>query len=70
MFPIWEEPVHPGGGDLYFVTPKVALHAEGRGDNIPMVIAHLQPTVGGRGEAFVEINPATAANAASPMGTG
>jgi thiosulfate reductase / polysulfide reductase chain A len=61
MFPIWEPPVHPGGGDLYFVTPKVALHAEGRGHNIPMVIAHLQPTVGGRGEAFVEINPTTAA---------
>ncbi|MFN3641759.1 MAG: molybdopterin-dependent oxidoreductase [Gemmobacter sp.] len=61
MFPIWEAPVHPGGGDLYLVTPKVALHAEGRGHNIPMVIAHLQPTVGGRGEAFVEINPATAA---------
>ena len=60
MFPQWEAPEHPGGGDLYFVTPKVALHAEGRGHNIPMVIAHLQPTVGGRGEAFVEINPETA----------
>ena len=60
MFPQWEPPVHPGGGDLYLVTPKVALHAEGRGHNIPMVIAHLQPTVGGRGEAFVEINPKTA----------
>ncbi|TCM87126.1 secreted protein [Rhodovulum steppense] len=60
MFPIWEEPQHPGGGDLFLVTPKVALHAEGRGHNIPMVIAHLQPTVGGRGEAFCEINPATA----------
>ena len=60
MFPIWEEPVHHGGGDLHLVTPKVALHAEGRGHNIPMVIAHLQPVVGGRGEAFCEINPATA----------
>ncbi len=60
MFPIWEPPVHPGGGDLYLSTPKVALHAEGRGSNIPMVIAHLQPTVGGRGEAFVEIHPETA----------
>jgi thiosulfate reductase / polysulfide reductase chain A len=60
MFPIWEEPEHPGGGDLYFVTPKVALHAEGRGANIPMVIAHLQPVVGGRGTAYLEIHPETA----------
>ncbi|MEX2374641.1 MAG: molybdopterin dinucleotide binding domain-containing protein, partial [Dehalococcoidia bacterium] len=60
MFPIWEPPVHRGGGDLHLVTPKVALHAEGRGHNIPMVIAHLQPTVGGRGQAFCEINPRTA----------
>jgi thiosulfate reductase / polysulfide reductase chain A len=60
MFPIWEEPVHPGGGDLHLVTPKVALHAEGRGHNIPMVIAHLQPTVGGRGQAYCEIHPETA----------
>lgn len=60
MFPIWEEPRHPGGGDLYLVSPKQALHAEGRGHNIPMVIAHLQPVVGGRGQAFVEINPKTA----------
>ncbi|ULB12473.1 ArxA, anaerobic arsenite oxidase (plasmid) [Cereibacter azotoformans] len=60
MFPIWEEPVHPGGGDLHLVTPKVALHAEGRGHNIPMVIAHLQPVMGGRGQAYCEINPETA----------
>ncbi|MCA1775606.1 MAG: molybdopterin-dependent oxidoreductase, partial [Loktanella sp.] len=60
MFPIWEAPVHQGGGDLHLVTPKVALHAEGRGHNIPMVIAHLQPTVGGRGQAFCEIHPETA----------
>lgn len=60
MFPIWEEPKHPGGGDLYLVTPKQALHAEGRGHNIPMVIAHFQPIVGGRGEAFAEIHPETA----------
>lgn len=60
MFPIWEEPQHPGGGDLHLVTPKVALHAEGRGHNIPMVIAHLQPVMGGRGQAYCEINPATA----------
>lgn len=60
MFPIWEEPKHSSGGDLYLVTPKQALHAEGRGHDIPMVIAHLQPVVGGRGEAFAEIQPETA----------
>lgn len=60
MFPIWEPAQHPGGGDLHLVTPKVALHAEGRGHNIPMVIAHLQPVMGGRGQAYCEINPVTA----------
>jgi anaerobic selenocysteine-containing dehydrogenase len=60
MFPIWEEPKHPGGGDLYFVTPKVAMHAEGRGGNLPIAIAHMQPTMGGRRTVYVEINPATA----------
>lgn len=60
MFPHWEEPKHPGGGDLHLVTPKVALHAEGRGANLPHVIALLQPTVGGRGEAYIEIHPRTA----------
>ena len=60
MFPIWEEPKHPGGGDLYLVTPKVALHAEGRGGNIPIAIAHLQPVLGGRRTVYLEINPATA----------
>lgn len=39
---------------------EAALHAEGRGHDIPMVVAHLQPVVGGRGEAFAEINPETA----------
>lgn len=61
MFPIWEEPQHPGGGDLYFVTPKVAMHAEGRGANIPIAIAHLQPAQGGRKTVYCEINPVTAA---------
>ena len=60
MFPIWEEPSHPGGGDLYLVTPKVALHAEGRGANIPIAIAHLQPVMGGRTTVYMEINPVTA----------
>ncbi len=60
MFPHWEEPKHPGGGDLYMVTPKVALHAEGRGANIPIAIANLQPALGGRDKVYIEINPATA----------
>ncbi|MBK1645807.1 molybdopterin oxidoreductase [Thiocapsa imhoffii] len=60
MFPHWEEPVHPGGGDLYMVTPKVAMHAEGRGANIPIAIATLQPVLGGRKTAYIEINPQTA----------
>jgi anaerobic selenocysteine-containing dehydrogenase len=53
---------------MYLVTPKQALHAEGRGHNIPMVIAHLQPVVGGRGEAFVEINPKVAKAKGIPDG--
>jgi anaerobic selenocysteine-containing dehydrogenase len=61
MFPIWEEPQHPGGGDLYLVTPKVALHAEGRGANIPMAVSLLQPVMGGRDQVYIEIHPATAA---------
>lgn len=60
MFPIWEEPKHPGGGDLYLVTPKVALHAEGRGGNLPVAISLLQPTMGGRDQVYIEIHPETA----------
>jgi anaerobic selenocysteine-containing dehydrogenase len=60
MYPHWEEPVHPGGGDLYMVTPKVAMHAEGRGANLPVAIATLQPVLGGRKTAYIEINPQTA----------
>lgn len=60
MFPVWEEPKHAGGGDLYLITPKTAMHAEGRSANIPIAIAHQQPVVGGRKQVFVEINPATA----------
>ncbi|MDT7928265.1 molybdopterin-dependent oxidoreductase [Tepidimonas sp.] len=60
MFPHWEEPKHPGGGDLYMVTPKVALHAEGRGANIPMAISLLQPVMGGRDRVYIEIHPETA----------
>lgn len=60
MFPHWEPPKHPGGGDLHMVTPKVALHAEGRGANLPVAIANLQPVLGGRKTVYIEINPATA----------
>lgn len=60
MFPHWEEPKHPGGGDMYMVTPKVALHAEGRGANIPHAISLLQPVMGGRDRVYIEIHPETA----------
>jgi len=68
MFPIWEEPKHPGGGDMYMVTPKVALHAEGRGANLPVAIANLQPTMGGRNTVYIEINPKTARAKGIPDG--
>jgi anaerobic selenocysteine-containing dehydrogenase len=68
MFPHWEEPAHPGGGDLYLVTPKVAMHAEGRGANLPVAIANLQPTLGGRDQVFIEINPVTARTRGIPNG--
>src|SRR5690606_38578955 len=60
MFPIWEEPQHPGGGDLHMVTPKVAMHAEGRGANLPVAISLMQPTMGGKDQIFIEIHPETA----------
>lgn len=61
MFPHWEEPKYTGDGDLHFVTPKTAMHAEGRGANLPNAISVFQPTVGGRREALAEIHPAVAA---------
>ena len=59
-FPQWVEPRHSGAGDLYLVTPKTALHAEGRGGNIPHAIALAQPSLGGRNTVYLEINPETA----------
>ena len=56
----WVPPKHTGGGDLHLVTPKVAMHAEGRGGNLPMAISYLQPVQGGRKTAYVEIHPDTA----------
>ena len=60
MFPHWEEPKHPGGGDLYMATPKVAMHAEGRSSNMPTAISLMQPTMGGRDRIWIEIHPETA----------
>ncbi|HRQ57172.1 MAG TPA: molybdopterin-dependent oxidoreductase [Azoarcus taiwanensis] len=56
----WVEPKHTGQGDLYFVTPKTPLHAEGRSGNIPHAIANQQPIVGGRNTVYLEIHPDTA----------
>ncbi|RDB43736.1 molybdopterin oxidoreductase [Halomonas sp. DQ26W] len=57
----WVEPQHSGGnGDLYFVTPKTPLHAEGRGANVPHNIAIHQPIVGGRDTVYLEVHPRTA----------
>lgn len=57
----WVEPKHTGGkGEFYFVTPKTPLHAEGRSANVPHAISIFQPTVGGRGTAYLEIHPDTA----------
>jgi len=57
----WVEPKHTGGsGDLFFVTPKTPMHAEGRGANIPHQAAIHQPVAGGRGTVYLEIHPDTA----------
>ncbi|MDH5325490.1 MAG: molybdopterin-dependent oxidoreductase [Gammaproteobacteria bacterium] len=59
-FPQWIEPRHTGGGDLHLITPKVAMHAEGRGSNLPHAINLLQPSLGGNKTVFLEIHPKTA----------
>jgi ferredoxin len=70
MFPIWEEPVHPGGGDLLPGHAQGGAARRGRGHNIPMVIAHLQPVMGGRGQAYhARSTPSRRASAASPTAT-
>jgi anaerobic selenocysteine-containing dehydrogenase len=60
-FPQWLPPKYTGGGDLHFITPKTAMHAEGRSGNLPHAIATYQPNLGGRNELFLEIHPDTAA---------
>lgn len=59
-FPQWVEPKYTGKGDLFFVTPKTAMHAEGRSANIPNAIAIYQPNIGGRANMFMEIHPEAA----------
>ncbi|MBD5804424.1 Polysulfide reductase chain A precursor [Azoarcus sp. Aa7] len=59
-FPHWEEPKYTGTGDLHFVTPKNAMHAEGRSANLPNAIALMQPTAGGRRQVYAEVHPAVA----------
>ena len=59
-FPQWVAPRYSGGGDLHLITPKLALHAEGRSGNLPQTIALMQPTLGGSTTVFLEIHPDTA----------
>jgi anaerobic selenocysteine-containing dehydrogenase len=58
--PHYEEPKYTGGGDLHFVTPKTAMHAEGRTPNIPHAIALMQPAAGGKTQAVAEVHPSVA----------
>ncbi|MBI4860877.1 MAG: molybdopterin-dependent oxidoreductase [Candidatus Riflebacteria bacterium] len=58
--PHWEEPKYTGGGDLHFITPKTAMHAEGRTANIPHAIALFQPAAGGKRQAVAEVHPSVA----------
>jgi anaerobic selenocysteine-containing dehydrogenase len=59
-FPHWEVPKYTGGGDLHFITPKMAMHAEGRSANLPTAISLMQPTTGGRKQALAEIHTSLA----------
>ncbi len=59
--PHWEEPKYTGGGDVHFISPKTAMHAEGRGSNLPHAIALNQPTAGGRKQNFLQVHPSYAA---------
>ncbi len=59
-FPQYIPARYYGGGDLHFVTPKLATQAEGRSGNLPHVSALMQPSVGGNREVYLEIHPDTA----------
>ena len=56
----WVPPQYTGGGDLHLVSPKTAMHAEGRGGNLPHAIAYQQPMHGGNTTVYLEIHPDTA----------
>jgi len=60
-FPQYLPANHAGGGDLHFVSPKLAMQAEGRGANLPHATASIQPTQGGKKTVYLEIHPDTAA---------
>lgn len=60
-FPQYVPAKHAGGGDLHFISPKLALQAEGRGPNLPHATASMQPMQGGMKTVFLEIHPETAA---------
>lgn len=59
-FPQWIPPKYSGSGDLFLVTPKTAIHAEGRSANIPQAISIYQPVSGGRNQTFLEMHPRAA----------
>ncbi|RZI40457.1 twin-arginine translocation signal domain-containing protein [Herbaspirillum sp. HC18] len=59
-FPQYIPAKHPGGGDLHFISPKLAGQAEGRSANLPHVSAIIQPTQGGNRDVYLEIHPETA----------
>jgi len=59
-YPQYVAAKHTGGGDLHLVTPKTAMHAEGRGANVPHAIALAQPNMGGKRTVYLEIHPDTA----------
>ena len=59
-FPQWLEPKYSGKGDLFLVTPKTPMHAEGRSANIPQAISIYQPVSGGRNQMFLEMHPKAA----------
>jgi thiosulfate reductase / polysulfide reductase chain A len=60
-FPQWVAPQYSGNGDLFLVTPKTSMHAEGRSANIPHAVALYQPVSGGRNQTFLEMHPKPAA---------
>lgn len=56
-FPHWLEPRYSGTGELFLVTPKTVMHAEGRSANTPHAVSIYQPVSGGRNEVFLEMHP-------------